>query len=216
MRPAQVLDTCLTCHSKDISRANIRRSIAHSGGRRLHQLPLHSQIARCRSFCWPKQQTQLCYTCHAPVRAQFEMPVKTSRERRRDAVHRLPQPARHVRAHMAHRTGRALVTTALDNEEPCLKCHTDKRGPFVFEHAGARGRLRTCHMPHGSTKRQLLRRPVVFTLCLECHNGAGTFGLRKQRHTTAVRQRTTCSIRDTSAARLPCAHSRLRTPIQAS
>ena len=23
---------------------------------------------------------------------------------------------------------------------------------------------------------KLLRRPVVFTVCLECHNGAGTFG----------------------------------------
>jgi hypothetical protein len=25
---------------------------------------------------------------------------------------------------------------------------------------------------------KLLRRPVVFTLCLECHNGAGTFGIQ--------------------------------------
>jgi predicted CXXCH cytochrome family protein len=35
----------------------------------------------------------------------------------------------------------------------------------------------TCHMPHGSTNTRLLRRPVVFTLCLECHNGSG-FGTR--------------------------------------
>ena len=25
-------------------------------------------------------------------------------------------------------------------------------------------------------ERKLLRRPVVYTVCLECHNGAGTFG----------------------------------------
>ena len=36
----------------------------------------------------------------------------------------------------------------------------------------------TCHYPHGSTNARLLRRPVVFTLCLECHNGAGDFGTR--------------------------------------
>jgi predicted CXXCH cytochrome family protein len=36
----------------------------------------------------------------------------------------------------------------------------------------------TCHNPHGSTNAKLLKRPVVFTVCLECHNGAGTFGRR--------------------------------------
>ena len=36
----------------------------------------------------------------------------------------------------------------------------------------------TCHFPHGSTNARLLRRPVAFTLCLECHNGADAFGSR--------------------------------------
>jgi predicted CXXCH cytochrome family protein len=36
----------------------------------------------------------------------------------------------------------------------------------------------TCHNPHGSTNAKLLRRPVVFTLCLECHTGASSFGTR--------------------------------------
>ncbi len=30
--------------------------------------------------------------------------------------------------------------------------------------------------PTGRPMPKLLRRPVVFTLCLECHNGAGSFG----------------------------------------
>ena len=65
------------------------------------------------------------------------------------------------------------------NEEPCLKCHQDKRGPFIFEHAAVRvDGCESCHAPHGSMNSRLLRRPVVFTLCLECHNGAGTFGTR--------------------------------------
>jgi DmsE family decaheme c-type cytochrome len=71
----------------------------------------------------------------------------------------------------------AALRPAFDNEEPCLKCHVDKRGPFVFEHASVRVEGCTaCHVPHGSTNAKLLTRPVVFTLCLECHNGAGTFG----------------------------------------
>ena len=36
-----------------------------------------------------------------------------------------------------------MVQQALGNETPCLKCHTDKRGPFVFEHRVVEsGRLR--------------------------------------------------------------------------
>jgi len=59
------------------------------------------------------------------------------------------------------------------------KCHIDKRGPFVYEHAAVRvDGCEVCHSPHGSTNTRLLRRPVVFTLCLECHNGFGNFGRR--------------------------------------
>jgi DmsE family decaheme c-type cytochrome len=70
-----------------------------------------------------------------------------------------------------------MVTQAVGNEEPCLKCHTDKRGPFVYEHAPVRVEgCETCHNAHGSTNPRLLKRPVVFTVCLECHTGAGQFG----------------------------------------
>jgi DmsE family decaheme c-type cytochrome len=70
-----------------------------------------------------------------------------------------------------------MVDQAEANEEPCVKCHIDKRGPFLFEHAAVRVEgCETCHNPHGSTNARLLKRPVVFTVCLECHNGAGTFG----------------------------------------
>jgi DmsE family decaheme c-type cytochrome len=70
-----------------------------------------------------------------------------------------------------------LVEAGLGNEEPCLKCHVDKRGPFTYEHAAVRVEgCGACHRPHGSQNARLLTRPAVFTLCLECHNGAGTFG----------------------------------------
>jgi DmsE family decaheme c-type cytochrome len=77
-----------------------------------------------------------------------------------------------------------MVGQALLNEEPCLQCHIDKRGPFVYEHPPVliEG-CEICHYPHGSTNTRLLRRPVVFTLCLQCHNGAGTFGTRNNGET---------------------------------
>ncbi len=174
--PEKTLDACLRCHSQTISRANIRRSV-------------HTQedvvCSNCHSihnskspkFLLAKKQTELCYTCHASVKAQFSMPFK---HRVNEGVIECtdchnPHGAFAATWRMASRP--RMVDQKEGNEEPCLKCHADKRGPFVYEHASVRiDGCETCHMPHGSTNAKMLKRPTVFTLCLECHNGAGTFG----------------------------------------
>lgn len=176
MGSPQVLEACLACHSKDLSRANIRRSqhtladVACASCHSIHKSPV-------AKFLLARKQSDLCYSCHATVRAQFSMPFK----------HRVNEGF--MQCTDCHNPHGAFAPTwrmgvrprmqeqALGNEEPCLKCHSDKRGPFVFEHAAVRvDGCETCHNPHGSTNARLLRRPVVFTLCLECHNGAGSFG----------------------------------------
>jgi DmsE family decaheme c-type cytochrome len=172
----QVLETCLTCHAKDLARANIQHSehtqadVVCTSCHSIHHSPTPK-------FLLAKQQNEMCYTCHASVRAQFAMPFK----------HRVNEGSvQCTDCHNPHGTFEAswrmgarprLVDQRLGGEEPCLKCHVDKRGPFVFEHAGVRVEgCEGCHSPHGSTNAKLLRRPVVFTVCLECHNGAGSFG----------------------------------------
>ena len=176
MSPAKIVDTCLSCHEKDFSKANIRRSehteadVVCTNCHSIH----HSETPK---YLLAKQQNQLCYSCHQSVRAQFDMPVK----------HRVNEGVvQCTDCHNPHGTFAAswqtgidthMVTPGLDNEQPCLKCHVDKRGPFVFEHASVRVEGCTaCHVAHGSTNAKLLKRPVVFTICLECHNGSGTFG----------------------------------------
>jgi DmsE family decaheme c-type cytochrome len=176
MGPKQSIDTCLTCHSKDLSRANIRKSehtaadISCNGCHSIHR-------PQTPKFLLAKKQTELCYQCHQTVKAQFAMPFK----------HRVNEGViQCTDCHNPHgtfnptwRMGQRprMVEQALGNEEACLKCHSDKRGPFTFEHAPVRVEgCEACHSPHGSTNAKLLRRPVVFTLCLECHTGAGTFG----------------------------------------
>jgi DmsE family decaheme c-type cytochrome len=53
----------------------------------------------------------------------------------------------------------------------CLKCHADKAGPFVYEHAPVKTEgCQSCHTPHGSTNPKLLKRNEVRFLCLECHS----------------------------------------------
>ncbi|MBM3725104.1 MAG: DmsE family decaheme c-type cytochrome [Acidobacteria bacterium] len=170
------LDACLTCHSKDLSRANIHRS-EHTMAK-VACTSCHSVHGAASSkSLLARKQSELCTGCHTQVRAQFNMPFK----------HRVNEGFMQCSdCHNPHGTnaptwrmgGRPrLVDHAFGNEEACLKCHTDKRGPFVFEHAAVRvDGCETCHSPHGSTNPRLLRRPTVFTLCLECHNGAGNFG----------------------------------------
>jgi DmsE family decaheme c-type cytochrome len=176
MKPQQVLDACLRCHSESLSRANIRRSV-------------HTQedvvCSNCHSVhksqtpknLLAKRQTDLCYSCHASVKAQFSMPFK----------HRVNEgTVQCTDCHNPHGasapTWRSasrprMVDQAQANEEPCLKCHTDKRGPFVYEHAATRvDGCESCHSPHGSMNARMLKRPTVFTACLECHNGRADFG----------------------------------------
>jgi DmsE family decaheme c-type cytochrome len=175
----QTLAACLECHSKDMPRANIQRSVHTEAD--VVCTNCHSiHRAATPKYLLAKQQTQLCYGCHASERAQFDMPSKhrvnegvvqcTDCHNPHGSFGGTSMTSRNV-------SNSAMLQPAFDNEEPCLKCHVDKRGPFVFEHASVRVEgCGGCHVPHGSTNAKLLRRPVVFTLCLECHNGAGTFG----------------------------------------
>jgi DmsE family decaheme c-type cytochrome len=174
MSPKATMDQCLTCHASNFDKANIRRSehtqadVPCTSCHSIH----HSATPK---YLLAKKQNELCYGCHANIRAQFEMP---SRHRVNEGFMQCsdchnPHGAFNATWSMGQRTH--MVTQAMGNEIACLKCHVDKRGPFVYEHASVRVEgCQFCHNPHGSTNAKLLKRPVVFTLCLECHNGGGS------------------------------------------
>jgi DmsE family decaheme c-type cytochrome len=62
------------------------------------------------------------------------------------------------------------MRVAFGNEPTCFQCHSDKRGPFVFEHAPVRFEgCMACHEPHGSANPRMLIRHEVRLVCLECH-----------------------------------------------
>ena len=129
--PGKVLDTCLTCHNQTLSRANIRRSPHTLGGMACNSC--HSiHKAETPKFLLAKKQTELCYTCHADVRAQFSMPFK----------HRVqegfmnctdchnPHGAFMPTWRMAARP--RMVEQSPANEEACVKCHSEKRGALCL------------------------------------------------------------------------------------
>lgn len=205
LKPKQILDACLRCHTKDFNRAQIRRSehtLADVVCTNCHSI--HS--AKSVKYLLAKPQAPLCYDCHGSVRAQFNMP---SKHRVNEGVvqcsdchnpHGAPAPPTRMSARPR------MLDQALANEQPCLKCHVELRGPFLFEHAAIRVEgCEVCHLPHGSVNPRLLRRPVLYTLCLECHNGAGGFGrqadgipVQSASHNMAdprFRNCTTCHVR---------------------
>lgn len=179
LAPSAVLDNCLQCHAKDLGKVNIRRS-SHSTGEvsciSCHSIHHAPELSRLLA----KTERETCYGCHLEIRARFELPYK----------HRVNEGAINCTdCHNPHgapvatwRTAQSpqMVTHALGNDIACVKCHSDKRGPFVYEHAPVRIEGCTmCHNPHGSVNPRLLARPATFTLCLECHNSVMGFGPRE-------------------------------------
>jgi len=176
LEPKQFLDACLRCHNNSLGRAQIRRS-SHTQAQIVCGNCHSVHKAATPRFLLAKPQVELCFSCHKNVRAQFTLPFK----------HRVIEGFMVCTdCHNPHgapapvwRSGARprMVDAALGNEEPCLKCHTDKRGPFLYEHPPVRiDGCEICHQQHGSMNPRMLKRPAVVTICLECHNGMGNFG----------------------------------------
>jgi len=102
----------------------------------------------------------MCANCHGDVFTRFQW---NERHRLQEGIldcTSCHDP--HERATRARLGGHSQGT--------CLDCHTDKGGPFVFEHASSRFEgCVACHDPHGSPNRHLLRVQRVAELCLSCH-----------------------------------------------
>jgi predicted CXXCH cytochrome family protein len=115
-----------------------------------------------------QNQPQLCYSCHKDVEAQFQLPVR----------HRVNEGL--VKCTDCHNPHGSLSDNLLraGNHDTCMKCHVEKGGPFVYEHAASRIEGCTaCHTPHGSINLNLLKRRQQRQLCLECHAPPEAIGI---------------------------------------
>jgi DmsE family decaheme c-type cytochrome len=56
--------------------------------------------------------------------------------------------------------------------ETCTSCHTEKRGPYLWEHAPVTESCSNCHDAHGTNNEKQLVTPRP-RLCQRCHDPSG-------------------------------------------
>jgi len=112
-------------------------------------------------------QPQLCFQCHTDIKPNFDMPFH----------HKVNEGlVKCSDCHDIHGTfGNNNLKSTADQNAVCTKCHTETRGPFVFEHAAVKVEGCTgCHTPHGSQNARLLNMPTISTLCNQCHSAVAS------------------------------------------
>jgi predicted CXXCH cytochrome family protein len=177
-------ETCLACHAGKENHNNFRRgehwrnnvgcTECHSAhgpepgpfrpgssafpGDVAHQKPGQATKAMLKS-----NEPQLCMSCHTETKAQFSKPFH----------HKVLEGTMSCSdCHNPHGGfEQKQAKLAVGGDAACVKCHSNKQGPFVFEHAPLKVEgCSACHTPHGSANPKMLKRNSVRQLCLECHS----------------------------------------------
>jgi len=157
---------CLSCHAGGTEHMHTINSVHAQNN--VSCLSCHSpHHAETKEFLLVKSQPELCYGCHLQQRAQFDMPF---RHRVNDGLIECSD------CHNPHGTfGPKQVRRSAMQDAVCFKCHTEKEGPFVFEHEPVKIEgCSSCHIPHGGANPHMLRVSNVNLLCLQCHTNVAS------------------------------------------
>ena len=149
---------CQTCHDKG-------RQAHYDGG--VHQrrgvscVSCHSvhDFKSARAQMKTAQEADTCFTCHKDIRGKS---LRTSHHPVREGKMGCAS------CHDPHDSTHPKMVNAEYVNEKCLECHTEKRGPFLWEHAPVRENCMNCHEPHGSNHDKMLVAKQPY-LCQRCH-----------------------------------------------
>jgi DmsE family decaheme c-type cytochrome len=160
--PAQAQSLlCLKCHSAASTptlqfwgaSAHASSDVSCSDCHELHQGP-QQKVTH-------EGMNELCFKCHQNIQMEFAQ----------FSHHPVPEgKITCTDCHNPHGTAQDKMLTGLTEKETCSRCHMDKQGPFVFEHADVMEDCTNCHRAHGAANNSLLTAAQPF-LCLQCHTG---------------------------------------------
>ena len=160
-------DACLGCHQRGIqtywaASPHASRGLACVNCHTLMEKTSGKQLAKLTEvtpFFINRAETEVCGQCHLQRRAQLmrssHMPVREGKLTCTSChnPHGTPNPAQ-------------LKQTSVN--ENCYTCHTERRGPFLYEHPPTVDSCTNCHEPHGTVNDRLLK-VTDPRMCTQCH-----------------------------------------------
>jgi DmsE family decaheme c-type cytochrome len=158
LSPADLNGLCQGCHETThnatwAGSAHQRRGVKCTDCHSVHDYLSPAKQLKAAS------DPEVCYRCHQAIRAQG---LRTSHHPVREGLMTCAS------CHDPHEGSRPKMIRADYTNELCYQCHTEKRGPFLWEHAPVRENCLTCHNPHGSSHDKLLVSQQPW-LCQRCH-----------------------------------------------
>lgn len=110
-----------------------------------------------------REDPENCYRCHSLQRGEFSL------------QYHHPVPEGRIKCSSCHELHKVSAPASIKKEnETCLECHQQYKGPYVFEHLAMEDGCKVCHKPHGSINTKLLIERD-YNLCLKCHYSAIQF-----------------------------------------
>ncbi len=172
----ETFEGLITFSPKDPTPVERRNGIClgcHQAGMRLHWQgsPHESRNVACTSchtvmknvsessqFSKPTE-IETCGQCHLQRRAQL---MRSSHMPLREGKMTCSS------CHNPHGTLSEGLLKANTPNDLCYNCHTEKRGPFLWEHPPVMEGCSNCHEPHGSNHEKMLK-VAKPRLCQRCH-----------------------------------------------
>ncbi len=152
---------CLQCHEKG-NQALWEGSVHQGKG--LACMNCHAVHGGNPKFLKFAVVHENCFQCHKD---------KKSEVMNRPSHHPIKEGKMSCNAcHNPHGSPTKHLIAANSTNELCYQCHTEKRGPFLFEHRPVTENCAICHTPHGSNHLKLLKEKLPF-LCQSCHSVTG-------------------------------------------
>jgi DmsE family decaheme c-type cytochrome len=158
MEARAVSEVCTTCHDRGThalwagsqhDQRNVSCITCHS----IHNPQGPKQLKA-------ESEMKLCATCHKNI---------TNKQQRFNHMPVREEKLTCSSCHNVHGSSNArLLRVGTTIDESCTSCHTEKRGPYLWEHAPVADSCATCHDPHGSNNERLLVAKPPF-LCQRCH-----------------------------------------------